>query len=308
MIINVGQRTDIPAFYTPWFLDKVRTGMVMARNPFHPELVSRYRLDPRVVDALVFCTKNPAPMLEHLPSLSSFRQFWFVTITPYGKDLEPFVPEKGRVLASFRKLSRFVGRKACVWRYDPILLTQNYTLDFHVRAFGKMAEYLCGYTERVVVSFLDVFPKVKRRFPEAREVTREEQILLVRLLAPIARRYGMKVDACSEGSFLSGYGVDVSGCMTKEKLEEGLGVSLKVPAQPRYRPCPCLLGHDIGAYDSCGHGCLYCYATNDMEKVKRNMETHDPSSPLLAGHVRESDIIRDVKQESWVPPQLTLGF
>lgn len=131
MIINTGMRTDIPAFYTPWFLNRLREGFVLVRNPYRPEQVTRYRLSPEVVDLIGFCTKNPAPMLDYMESLEHYGQYWFVTITPYGRDVEPGVPPVDQVLESFRKLSRMVGVRRIGWRYDPIFLSDRYTLEFH---------------------------------------------------------------------------------------------------------------------------------------------------------------------------------
>ena len=146
MIINTGQRTDIPAFYAEWFINRLREGFVCVRNPYDPHQVSRYHLDPTVVDVIGFCTKNPAPMLARMDLLRDYGQYWFVTITPYGRDIEPNVPDKRRVLEDFKALSGRVGIDAIGWRYDPILLSDRYTPEYHIRAFGKMAAELDGYS------------------------------------------------------------------------------------------------------------------------------------------------------------------
>ena len=184
MIINTGMRTDIPAFYTPWFLNRLREGFVLVRNPYRPEQVTRYRLSPDVVDLIGFCTKDPAPLLPHLDALEPYGQYWFVTITPYGRDIEPGVPPVERVLESFRQLSDQVGADRVGWRYDPIFLSDKYTLDFHRRAFAKMAEALAGYTHACVISFIDLYPKVTRNFPEALPVGREDRLALGQIHDP----------------------------------------------------------------------------------------------------------------------------
>ena len=122
MIINTGQRTDIPAFYSSWFVNRLRAGFVLVRNPYNPQSVTRYRLSPDVVDVIGFCTKNPAPMLPYMPLLKPYHQFWYVTITPYGREIEPYAPSKKAVLESFRRLSGMVGADCIGWRYDPILI------------------------------------------------------------------------------------------------------------------------------------------------------------------------------------------
>ena len=171
MIINTGQRTDIPAFYTPWFMNRVRAGEVLARNPFNPKRITRYRLDPEVTDALIFCTKNPKPLLPHLEELRRFRMFWFVTITPYGPEIEPGVPDKDAVMDSFARLSEVLGKEAVSWRYDPVFITEKYSLSFHREAFARMAGKLSAYTDQAVISFIDLYEKTVRNFPQARAVT-----------------------------------------------------------------------------------------------------------------------------------------
>ena len=179
MIINTGSRTDIPAYFSDWFFNRITEGYVLVRNPYYPSQVTKYLLDPKVVDAIIFCTKNPEPMLGRIDQLSRFSMLWFVTITPYGKEIEPFVPEKDQVLASFWHLSKAVGIDRVIWRYDPVFLSDTYPADCHIRCFEKMAKRLKGYTEQCVVSFIDLYEKTKRNFPEAGNVAWEEQKYLI---------------------------------------------------------------------------------------------------------------------------------
>ena len=175
MILNTGSRTDIPAYYSDWFYERVRAGEVLVRNPYYPTQITRYRLDPAVVDALVFCTKNPLPMLKRLPLLDAFTMFWFVTITPYGREIEPHVPDKNLIAEAFCRLSESVGRERVSFRYDPIFLNETYTVQHHVENFGELAEKLSGYTGQCVVSFIDLYEKTRRNFPDARSVGKEAQ-------------------------------------------------------------------------------------------------------------------------------------
>ena len=156
MIIQTGMRTDIPAFYSDWFARRLREGFVLVRNPYNPQVVTRYELNPAVVDAIGFCTKNPAPMLRYMDLLKPYGQYWFVTITPYGRDIEPMVPDKHQILDDFRELSKMVGIRSTGWRYDPIFLSDRYTKQYHLKAFRQIAEALDGYTETVVISFIDL--------------------------------------------------------------------------------------------------------------------------------------------------------
>lgn len=308
MILNTGCRTDIPAYYSKWFYNRIKDGYVLTRNPYYPQQVLKYRLDPEVVDILCFCTKNPEPMLSRISELKGFRQFWFVTMTPYGKEIEPYVPDKANVLESIKKLSDLVGAKAVGWRYDPIFITEKYSADAHVRAFEEMAAGLQGKVNSCVISFLDLYEKTRRNFPTARAVTGKEQLLLAAELAKIGAHYGIPIRTCCENPALAKCGVDVSGCMTREVLEAAAGCRLMVPKKkksPRAQ-CNCLLGADIGMYNTCPHGCIYCYANYDRKTVEENVKQHDPDSPFLIGGFREGDKIIEVHQESYIDGQLTL--
>lgn len=258
MILNTGCRTDIPAYYSRWFYHRVKEGYVCTRNPYRPEQVLKYRLDPEVVDILCFCTKNPAPMLPRLAELNRFRQFWFVTLTPYGKEIEPNVPDKGTVLESIRQLSAAVGAKAVGWRYDPIFITEKYSVEYHLQAFDKMASELQNRVSSCVISFLDLYAKTKRNFPAARAVMEQEQKHLAAQFAEIGAQ------------------------------------------------CSCLLGADIGMYNTCPHGCIYCYANYDRRTVEQNVRMHDPDSPFLIGGFRKGDKMIEVRQESYIDQQMTL--
>ena len=307
MIINTGQRTDIPAFYAEWFANRLREGVVCVRNPYNPSQVSRYRLDPTVVDVIGFCTKNPAPMFPYLDLLKDYGQYWFMTITPYGRDMEPNVPDKHRLLEDFKRLSEQVGVNAIGWRYDPILLSERYTTAYHLRAFEAMASALEGYTQTAVISFIDLYPKVRRNFPEAREVRAEERIRLGKALIEIASTHGMIVKPCAEGDELAPYGADCGGCMRLGDYEKAIGKKLSAPKRKGTRAgCACYLACDIGAYNTCKHLCKYCYANAVPTRVLTQSRLHDPRSPFLIGNYRDGDVIHDVPQRSWIDPQQKL--
>ena len=309
MIINTGQRTDIPAFYSEWFANRLKAGEVLVRSPYNPGLVTRYRLSPEVVDLIGFCTKNPGPMLPRMDLLAPYGQFWYVTITPYGREIEPNVPDKRRVLADFIRLSGIVGPDRVGWRCDPIFVSADYPVDRHLRAFEFMARTLAGHTHIAVISFIDLYEKTKRNFPEARAVSREERLALGGAMADIARRYDMVLKPCHEGDELARFGADCSGCMTVPMYENALGRRLKVPRRaPAREGCACYLGGDIGAYNTCGHLCRYCYANYDAATVRANMAKHDPESPLLVGHLRPEDQVHDAEQISWIDNQMRMDF
>lgn len=307
MIINTGQRTDIPAFYARWFLNRLRAGFVCVRNPYNPSQVSRYRLSPDVVDCIGFCTKNPLPLLPYLDRLQDYGQYWYVSITPYGRDLEPNVPDKHRLLQAFRQLSQKVGKLRVGWRYDPILLTDRYTAEYHLRAFRTMAEALAGFTDTVVISFVDCYPKVLQNFPELQAVPRAVRLQLGQELVRIAADCGMGLRTCAEGDELASYGADCSGCMKLSDYQQAIGKTLLAPKRKGSRAeCACYLSCDIGVYSTCRHFCRYCYANGSQQEVLAKCRQHDPESPFLIGNYEEGDRIHDVPQKSWVEPELSL--
>ena len=307
MIINTGQRTDIPAFYSEWFATRLKEGFVCVRNPYDQSAVSRYRLSPDVVDVIGFCTKNPAPMLEYADLLAPYGQYWFVTITPYGKDVEPNVPDKHKVIEDFKRLSKFAGVNAVAWRYDPIFISEKYTAEYHLRAFSKIAEALDGYTKTVVISFIDLYPKVIRNFPEVREVSPAQRMELGKEMIRTASSHNMTVKPCAEGDELAPYGADCGGCMRIEDYEKAIGKRLNAPKRKGSRQaCACYLGCDIGAYNTCLHLCRYCYANADPSTVRARSRDHDPASPFLIGNYRPGDRIHDVGQISWIDGQITM--
>lgn len=309
MIIQTGMRTDIPGFYSKWLLNRIKEGFVLVRNPYNPLQVTRYRLAPDVVDLIAFCTKNPAPMLPNMDALKAYGQYWFVTITPYGRDIEPNVPDKEKVMEDFKKLSDIVGVECMGWRYDPIFIDEKHSVEWHISEFEKMAEKLSGYTESCVISFIDIYKKVERNFPGAREVSKVDRITIGKAFVRIADKYGMTIRPCAEGDDLGAYGADCSGCMTVNTFETALHARLDVPkrkANQRNGQCACLLGVDIGAYDTCGHLCKYCYANTNAALVKENMRKHDPGSPFLLGKSMPGDVIHEAQQRSWIDRQMRL--
>lgn len=309
MIINTGCRTDIPAFYSKWLINRIKEGYVMVRNPYNPSQVTKYSLSPDVVDCLAFCTKNPEPILKYLEELDIYRQYWFVTITPYGKDIEPNVPEKEKVIESFKKLSNHIGIDSIGWRYDPIFLNNEFTVSKHIESFKKFAKELKGYTRDCTISFLDLYEKVKRNAPGLKPPSKEEKIEIAKAFVKIGKENDMIIHGCLEGTFLSEYGVDCKGCMSQEIVEKSIGESLKPPKKKNIREgCNCLLGNDIGAYDSCGHLCKYCYANTNERLVKENMKKHIETSPFLIGKEEKEDKVTNAKQKSWIIDDRQISF
>ena len=309
MIINTGCRTDIPAFYAKWLMNRIREGYVLVRNPYNPNQVTKYNLSPSVVDCLAFCTKNPEPMLTYLDELDKYKQYWFVTITPYGKDIEPNVPDKSKVMQSFKKLSNQIGIDSIGWRYDPIFIGNGFDVNKHLEYFEKIAKELKGYTHNCTISFLDLYEKVKRNAPNIKPPTKEEQIEIAKAFSRIGKENDMVIHACCEKTYLSQYGLQCNGCMSQEIVEKAINNTLQPPKRKNLRQeCNCLMGNDIGAYNTCGHLCKYCYANANKKFVIENMKKHDDNSPFLIGRSEPGDKITEAKQKSWKVENEQISF
>nr|WP_295606189.1 DUF1848 domain-containing protein [uncultured Methanobrevibacter sp.] len=301
MILNTGLRTDIPGFFSEWFYNRIDDGFVYVRNPYAKNQIYSYRLDPELIDCIIFCTKNPKPMFENLEKIDKFNQYWHITITPYEKEIEPNVPPMNDVLESFKYLSKKLGKENVTLRYDPIFINEKYTLEKHIESFEYIINSLSGYTTEAIISFIDLYEKTKRNFPKAIEVTKDERLKLGKEFAQIGKKNNITIKTCVEGSELDKFGIDSSGCMTKEVIERAINKNLNVPKQKaRNGECYCLLNNDIGEYNTCDHGCLYCYANSNKRLVKRNLKLHDPKSPILIGEIKEDDIIKEMKQKSLI--------
>ena len=245
MIIHASMRTDIPAFYSEWFTNRIREGYVRVRNPYDPLQVTEYSLDPEVVDLIVFCSKNPVPMLKYM------------------------------------QISEIVGEEHIGWRYDPIFIDDKYTVKYHLEQFEGISAALQGYTKNCVISFLDLYQKVKRNFPEVKMVSKEQRKYLGERMTRIATEHKMILRPCGEGTELAAFGADCNGCMTQQIYENAIHMSLDMPKKQFLRKeCACYLGNDIGAYNSCPHMCKYCYANYDEKSVRLNRINHNPKSAL----------------------------
>ena len=305
MILFASGRTDIPAFYSEWFANRVRAGFVDVRNPYWQQNVTRYVLDPKVVDCLVFCTKNPAPILPFLDEFSRFGIYFFVTITPYEEDIEPNVPQKSRVIESFIELSQKIGKDRICWRYDPIFIDSKYTVAAHIREFKKMCALLSPWTERCIISFVDLYAKTKKNFPELKEVSEADQRFIAGSFSRIAGEFGIKIESCAEKNDLSVYGIKPGECVSAGLLENITGSHLlKHEKQNLRKHCACLPMRDIAHYNSCPHLCRYCYANYDEKTVQKNYAMHDPESSFLIGGAKPGDIVKIAKQASLKDSQL----
>ena len=288
MILNVSGRTDIVAFYSKWFMNRYKEGYIDVRNPFYPKLVSRIYFDD--VDLIVFCTKNPIPILNDLNKINKPIIFQ-VTLTPYGKDIEPKVISKGNIVNAIKKISKMLGVNNVYVRYDPILINNKYDINFHIKAFRSLCEKLKGYVKHIIVSFVDDYKNVRNNMKilKLKKINESIYKIIGENFSKIAKENGMTVQTCFEKNDLSCYGFVSDVCVSKELAFRLTGKRFR---KWKARNCGCVEMVDIGVYTTCRNFCKYCYANYDEKKVIENVKNHDDNSSLLIGCLKEEDIIK----------------
>ncbi len=298
MIVSVSRRTDIPALYGKWFIERLKAGEVYQRNPFNPGQVHRIPLSKDEVDAFVFWTKNPAPFMPYLSYIKGYTYYFHVTLTPYHEDVEPAFKDKGHLLDAFKVLSGSIGAKRVIWRYDPVIITDRYTASWHKAQFERFAKALKGHSDRVVVSFVDFYKKAEAVLKAlgAYDPPMETKKSLIRSFDAIARANGMTLELCSEAIDMREEGVQPSKCVDLERIEKLGGPILNLPKDPNQRKaCGCVISKDIGMYDTCTLGCRYCYAVRSLDKARKAYKDYDSALPFLCGDFRDGDKVHEVK-------------
>ncbi len=307
MIVSASRRTDIPAFYGEWLLRRLAAGEVLVRNPMNAHDIGRIALAPEAVSCLVLWSKNPAPLLPRLGEMErlGYRHFYFLfTLNPYGPEVEAALPPLAQRISTFRSLAERLGGDRVLWRYDPIFLNRRYTAEFHLSRFADLAMALAGATERVIVSFVEMYRKCHRAMrdlaPEA--LAAERRASLLARLADIAAARGIALQGCAMGDEEAAV-VPAGQCIDEKLIARISGRPVAWRRDRNQRPrCRCHSSVDIGAYDSCPHGCRYCYATRDSGQAARNFAGHDPAAPLLLGKVGPQDIVRE-RSLALAPPR-----
>ena len=287
MIISASRRSDIPAFYSAWFMEQLRRGEVVVKNPFRPAQEKRVSLKKQDVDAFVFWSRDPRPFMGYLPEIErgGYPYYFLITVTGYPRLLEPCTPRIEKAVIFFEKLAGRIGRRRLIWRYDPVIFTDGTAFDFHVNNFSNLVRLLSPFTSRVIVSFFDPYPKVNRRLRktgiavEKAAGSPEQQTDLLARFTAVADRSGLEIQSCAEAALtagvplggcarppvgLGGYArppVGPGKCVDEELLNELFGLGLPYRKDPAQRKlCLCQQSVDIGSYGTCRHGCLYCYA------------------------------------------------
>lgn len=293
MIISASRRTDIPAFYSPWFMQRIRDGYCTVFNPFNRKQVTKVSLLPNDVEVLAFWTKNPQPLIPHLKELDDrgFRYFFQYTLNGYPPELESKVPELHDRVETFLRLTELIGPEKVIWRYDPIVLSNITGYEYHQAMFEKIAQALKGSTQRVVISFVDSYRKATSQFKQLAKqgifIDEEMNLValedLVRTLVSISKENDLELQSCAEKLDLTPWGVLPGKCIDPQYLKRVFGIDVNPTKDKNQRQeCGCVQSKDIGAYETCLHGCRYCYA-GTLQGGLRNHRRNDVNSPSLIG-------------------------
>ena len=284
MILSIDFRTDIPAFYSDWLLNRFNEGYVYFRNPAYPQTIHKIILDKQHIEGIMWCSKDYLPILHDLKNITDkFPSIFHYTITGYGKDIEPNVPSLEQSIYTFKELSQRYGKDKVIWRYDPILLTDNYGILRHINQFTDICKELYNYTDRVVINFVTLYDKVKRHMPELKQLSYDEKLLIIK-------------------KFL-----EITGCLDEHALNL-MGIYPKSKNKESDWGCLCYPNTCIGEYNTCLHKCKYCYASDDFDKCDENNKLHDPNSPLLIGWPRGDENIIEMKPKLLNTYQLQLDL
>ena len=295
-VVSISRRTDIPAFYSQWLINRIRAGYACSRNPFNPRQISTVILQPDKVACLVFWSKDPRPLLPHLDELTQrrFRMLFHITVTGLPESLEPHVPSSEEVCSAVQQLAQRLGPEKLIWRFDPIVLGRDFIVAQTLDRFDRLAAELAGAVQSVRISFLQRYAQVKARLRnisgiddlDGRACHGKVPSLVAETatgLAEIAARYGLKIFSCAERFDLAPWGIAPGRCLDPELFEKLFNLRLDPRKDPGQRPsCGCMRSVDLGMYGTCCHGCLYCYAATDRAL---GAAVHDPESPLLFGRL-----------------------
>ena len=295
MIISASRRTDIPAFYSEWFMRRIQQQYCLCVNPYNRHQVTQVSLRPEDVDALVFWTKNAGPLLSRLPELDArgYRYYFQYTLNGYGELFEPNLPELERCIETFLQLSERIGAERVIWRYDPVILSSRTDVSYHQQRFGYILERLQAATRRIVVSIVDDYRKASHNFKRLQvqgltiqtDYSAEQLASLCTFMSELAGRHNIPVYSCAESLDLTPFGIFPGKCVDGELIARLFNVQVKAGKdRSQRRECGCLQSKDIGFYDTCLHGCAYCYA-GTLQSGLRNRVKHEVDSPMLIGNI-----------------------
>jgi DNA repair photolyase len=296
LIISASRRTDIPAFFGEWFMRRIEEGRFVSVNPFNPRQTRTVSLLPEDVDAIVFWTKNPRPFLRRLKELDAkgYRYYFLFTLNDYPKVFEPGMGPVDERIQTFTDVSRKIGKERVIWRYDPIVISSATPVEYHLDKISSIAHRLRGFTERMIISFLTFYGKVKKRLEN---VTAQQGIKFQNILEPPfgddlhrlagnikerAQDSGFEVFSCAQPACVRQAGIGPGSCIDGELIRRMFGIDTVFPKDTRQRKeCMCAESVDLGAYNTCRFFCTYCYANVSEKAVRNNLANHSIESPSL---------------------------
>ncbi len=310
MIISATRRTDIPSYYGEWFVNRLKEGYVLIQNPYNSNRYSKALLTRESVDIIVFWTKNPKPLFKFLPIIEEmgYPYYFQFTLTPYGKETEKRLPLKEELINTFINLSQRIGENRIIWRYDPIIISNLYSIEYHEKHFLEMAKKLSKYTQRCVLSFVDSYKNITLRTGEMLdyEMTKSNIFKLAEIFSKIAKKYNIKLFTCAEEIDLQQFEILHGACIDKELITQILGCNINAKKDRNQRKeCGCIESIDIGTYNCCANGCTYCYALTNEKMAIANMKKHNPVSPVLIGEVNPNAIITNRDTRSIIETQMS---
>ncbi len=311
MIISATRRTDIPSYYGEWFINRLKAGYVLIQNPYNATRYSKAILTRDAVDIIVFWTKNPIPFMKYLPIIDEmgYPYYFQFTLTPYDRETEKGLPDKETLTDTFIELSERIGKKRVVWRYDPIIISDTYTIDYHKERFLYMAEKLSNHTERCVISFVDSYKNVSSRMGQNfdAKMTKNNIFALSEIFSSISKEHNIKLFTCAESFDLDQFDITHGACIDKDLIEEILDQRINSKKDKNQRKeCTCVDSIDIGTYNCCANGCSYCYAITNEKASFSNMKKHNPNAPVLIGEVNPNAIITNRDSVSIIENQMSL--
>ena len=293
MIISASRRTDIPAFYSEWFLRRLTEGRFLVPHPKVPGRLGLVQVSPENLDCIMFWTKNPAPMQDKLKVIDQLGYLYYFsfTLTAYGPEKEKHLPPKNEIIGTFQRLADRIGPTRVDWRFDPIMVDKTHSSAWHLERFGELCRQLQGYTNRCIINFVKSY---RHLGGAVREMDDSDIQKLASGLAKVAAEHRLPIFNCTERWNLKAEGLEFSACIDRQKIESLVGGPIRArkdPGQPRI--CRCLESVDIGVYNTCVHGCLYCYAVTDPGQAQRKLAAHDPEAPMLTGYPEGGEIVND---------------
>ncbi|TVL43830.1 hypothetical protein A9X84_08415 [Brachyspira hyodysenteriae] len=276
MIISASRRTDIPSLHTKWFLNRLKEEYVITQNPISKNNFYKIPLNKNIVDIIVFWSKNPnIDFLKEVRYLG-YEFYLHFTITPYDKNIEINIPDKNLLIKNFQTISKLFGKEKIIWRYDPIILNDDFDANYHINNFKNFADSLNDYTDECIFSFVQIYSKIKNNI---KNINDNDKLLLIENMKEISEKNNIKLKSCSQDfDNITNIRVEKSACIDKERIQKILGYYIKEKKDKSQRKlCNCIESIDIGMYNTCTNGCIYCYANS-----KNILKDYDANNEILS--------------------------